>query len=107
MKYPVIIVPFLKVSGMALYPFILLHNKADLQNKVLINHEKIHLKQAEELLIVPFYIAYLLNYLVNLVVYRDHNKAYLNIVFEREAYTNECNLMHTRQRGFWFWRVYL
>lgn len=92
---------------MALYPFILVGNKKDLQNEILINHEKIHLKQAEELLVIPFYIAYLLNYLVNLAIYRQHNTAYLNIVFEREAYANECNLMYTRHRRRWFWRIYL
>ncbi|RVU01314.1 hypothetical protein EOD41_04940 [Mucilaginibacter limnophilus] len=107
MKYPVIVVPFLKVSGMALFPFILVSKEKDRNNKVLIHHETIHMKQQAELLVIPFYLLYLINYLINLAKYREHNKAYLNIVFEREAYANERNFDYTKTRGLWFWRFYL
>ncbi|RCH54734.1 hypothetical protein DJ568_09595 [Mucilaginibacter hurinus] len=107
MKYPVIIVPFLWVDGMAVFPVILVRNKAAIQNEVLINHERIHLKQQLELLVMPFYILYLLNYIVNILIHRQHNKAYQNIVFEREAYSNEKNLKYTATRVVWAWRNYL
>lgn len=107
MKYPTVVVPFLKVSGMALYPFILVNKKAAVSNKVLINHETIHLKQQAELLVIPFYLLYLLNYLCNLFIYRRHNKAYQNIVFEREAYRNERDLTYNSTRALWAWRKYL
>lgn len=92
---------------MAIFPFILVNNKAALKDKVLINHETIHLKQELELLVLPFYILYFLNYLVNYIKYRNHNKAYLNIVFEREAYVKERDLTYLKKRGLWFWRFYL
>src|SRR6218665_1729777 len=98
MSYPVIVVPFLKVSGMALYPFILVNNKQARYDKVLINHETIHLKQEAELLVLPFYVLYLLNYLVNLWSYRNHNEAYRNIIFEREAYRNEHDMLYIKKR---------
>ncbi|MEO6148598.1 MAG: hypothetical protein ABIP28_00475 [Mucilaginibacter sp.] len=107
MKYPVIVVPFLRVDGMALYPFILVKSKSAVNDRVLINHEAIHLKQQAELLVIPFYIFYLLNYLCNLFIYRGHNKAYRNIVFEREAYQNETDLAYNQKRGLWAWRKYL
>ncbi len=107
MRYPVVVVPALKVSGMALFPFILVKNKAFVTDKALINHERIHLKQQAEMLLLPFYLAYILNYLINLCRYKSHTEAYLNIVFEREAYQNERNLNYLKQRGFWFWRFYL
>lgn len=92
---------------MAIYPFILVNNKQARHDEVLINHETIHLKQEAELLVLPFYILYLLNYLFNLWSYRNHDKAYQNIVFEQEAYQNENNLLYVKQRGLWFWRFYL
>lgn len=107
MKYPIIIVSFLPVSGMALFPFILLNKKGYKQNADLINHELIHIRQQLELLIIPFYFLYLLNYLANLGVYRNHQKAYLNICFEREAYRMEKNPEYLKSRSFWGWLVFL
>jgi len=99
----VIVVPFLRVNGMAVFPFILIKHK-DLKNDAqLIRHETIHLMQELELLIVPFYMLYLINYLVNLVKHRDHEKAYLDIIFEHEAYAHEADIDYLKQRKFWGW----
>lgn len=103
MKPPIIVASWLNVNGMALFPFILVKRKADKQNNFLINHERIHLRQQLELLVVPFYILYLINYLVNLAYYKNHDKAYRAIVFEHEAYTHESNLAYLKKRGFWAW----
>lgn len=91
---------------MALYPFILISHQALLADAVLINHERIHLRQQAELLVIPFYILYLLNYLINLAIYRNHQKAYLNIVFEREAYARETNLNYLKSRKWYNWIMY-
>ena len=99
----IIRVPFLPAAGMALFPFILVKTAKLKSNKRIINHENIHLRQQRELLLVPFCIIYLLNYLLNLLYYMNHNKAYLNIVFEREAYGNEKNHDYLKQRKFWAW----
>ncbi len=94
-------------QAMALFPFILLKKLAFKDDKILINHERIHLKQEVELLIIPFYILYLLNYLINLLIYKNHYKAYLNICFEREAYINDRNLEYLKYRGFCTWVKYV
>lgn len=52
-------------------------------------HEGIHTKQMQELLYLPFYVLYVLEWLVRLVMYREARKAYRNISFEREAYANQ------------------
>ena len=91
---------------MALYPFILVNKKELLNNAVVINHERIHLRQQAELLVLPFYILYLLNYLVNLAIYHQHNKAYLNIVFEREAYAKEQAMLYLKHRKWFAWARY-
>lgn len=51
----------------------------------------------KELLYIPFYILYGLEYLKNLWKYTPH-KAYLNISFEREAYANENNFEYLKTR---------
>jgi hypothetical protein len=103
MPYPVIVAPFLKVDGMALFPFILVKKPAFKQDKVLIRHETIHLKQAAELLVIPFYVLYLLNYFLNRLKFKTHHEAYMNIVFEREAYRHERNSSYLQTRRFWAW----
>ena len=89
MKFFLIRLASLPANGMAIFPFIIVKNKSFANNPILINHEKIHLKQQLELLILPFYIAYLVHYVINLIVYKSHHQAYLNIVFEKEAYLHE------------------
>lgn len=87
-----------KIVGMSLYPFILLKNREDKNNLKLINHEKIHLRQQLELLIIFFYIWYLLEYFYWRLLSRDKNHAYLNICFEKEAYQNENDLYYLKTR---------
>lgn len=87
--------------GMTLYPFIFLRHARDKSNPVLIHHERIHLRQQLELLVLPFYILYLLEWFVKLCYYRDRNKAYRNLSFEREAYENEANFEYLKKRK-WF-----
>ena len=107
MWFKVIHLPLLKVDGMALFPFILVRKAAHKTNPVLINHEKIHLAQQMELLIIPFYMLYLAHYILNLVRYREHDKAYRNIVFEREAYRMESRPGYLKSRRFWAWVKFL
>ena len=102
-KYPVIVVSFLKVAGMAVFPFILVSSKRFIDDEVLIRHETIHLKQEAELLVIPFYLLYALSYCINLVHYRNHNRAYKMIWFEREAYANEYNADYLCKRRLYAW----
>ena len=46
------------VSGITLFPFILIKNEKDLQDIKLINHETIHIRQQLETLIIFFYFLY-------------------------------------------------
>ncbi|MEG1200098.1 MAG: hypothetical protein RSD53_11940, partial [Algoriella sp.] len=70
------------------------------ENKTLINHETIHIIQQVELLVIPFYIWYLTEYLFRLIQYKNQHKAYRNISFEREAYANEKNPNYLKERKF-------
>lgn len=55
------------------------------------NHEAIHTAQMKELLYIPFYLLYLMEWLWKLLKYRDGKKAYRNLSHEREAYDNQAN----------------
>lgn len=94
-------------SGLTFFPFIFLKEKRYLNNVVTINHEKIHIRQQVELLVIPFYILYFGNLGYNYLKYRNFQKAYRNIVFEREAYANEKNLDYLKSRSFWGFLYYL
>lgn len=76
-------------------------------DKYILNHERIHTSQMRELLFVPFYILYILEWLVRLVKYRNHNKAYMNISFEREAYANGRDLTYLSRRKPFSWIKYI
>ncbi|KAB7731208.1 hypothetical protein F5984_10415 [Rudanella paleaurantiibacter] len=98
-----LVVPFLWVDGLTLWPFVLVRRPNP--RPVLINHERIHLRQQLELGLVVFYLWYLFEYLYRLFQYGDHYTAYRNISFEREAFANDQNLKYlTSRRLFGFWR---
>ncbi|AEM69854.1 hypothetical protein Murru_0805 [Allomuricauda ruestringensis DSM 13258] len=84
--------------GLSLWPFIILKEDSLMADEVLINHERIHLKQQRELLILPFYIWYILEWLFRTVLYLDSYRAYQNISFEREAYANEKDMQYLSNR---------
>lgn len=95
-----------KISGMALFPFILLCKSSDKRNLSLINHEKIHLRQQLEMGILLFYIWYCIEFLFLWLRYQNQHTAYQNISFEREAYANEHNLNYLKNRRFWAFLKY-
>jgi hypothetical protein len=87
--------------GMTFFPFVFMADAKDKENVVFINHEKIHIRQQLELLILPFFVWYALEYLVRLIQYKDRKKAYYAISFEREAYANEKDFDYLKTRPFW------
>ena len=93
--------------GLTVFPFVFVKYDVDKKNRIFVNHEKIHLRQQLELLILPFFIWYLLEYCIRLVQYRNANLAYRNISFEREAYENESDLEYLKNRMFFSFRDYL
>lgn len=93
--------------AIAIFPFIFLKDKNLRQNKRLINHEKIHLRQQIELLVIPFYLWYLIEFLVRLIQYKNAKEAYFNISFEREAYENDENLDFLKNRKVFNFLQYL
>lgn len=93
--------------GLSLWPFIFLRHPSLRADAILINHERIHLRQQAELLLVFFYLWYLCEWLVRSLAYRDFYKAYQNISFEREAYSRERELDYLGRRPLFRFLRYL
>ena len=106
----ILVFPFLfykNYVGLTLWPFILIkqgHLKEDIR---LINHERIHLRQQIEMLIIPFYLWYVLEWVFRFIKYRDAKEAYRNLSFEREAYQQESNLEYLTNRPLFRFIKYL
>ncbi|GGI55721.1 hypothetical protein GCM10011444_00300 [Winogradskyella haliclonae] len=88
-------------SGLTLFPFIFLKRKDLAQNRILIYHERIHLRQQLELLIVLFYLFYVIEFMIRYIKLKNWKRAYKSISFEKEAYKNEGNPKFLKERPFW------
>lgn len=93
--------------GMAVFPFVIVKYGFDKTNTVFVNHEKIHLRQQLEMLVIPFFVWYLLEYLIRLLQYKNAALAYQNISFEREAYAKETDLSYLKNRSFFRFLNYI
>ncbi|HSM63978.1 MAG TPA: hypothetical protein VK833_08585 [Gillisia sp.] len=94
-------------KGISLWPFIILKSEIFKDDPVLLNHEKIHLKQQAELLVIFFYLWYGIEYLIRIFQYKKRHLAYRNISFEREAYKNEGDMNYINSRRFLDYLKYL
>ncbi len=75
--------------------------------RVDVNHEYIHTLQQREMLFVPFYLWYVMEWGIKMVKYRNLHKAYRNISFEREAYACQHDLRYRYRRKPYAWMSYL
>ncbi len=96
------------IYGITLYPFIVCKEEP---GETTINHERIHIFQQKELLVVFFYLLYVMFWIINLIKYRKEENpgqvAYMNIPFEREAYQNQGDFTYLLKRKRYAWRKYI
>jgi len=101
---------FMSIGGITLFPWIILREKYrdnpryEEHNIKVINHESIHIKQQMELLVIPFYVWYIIEWFIRLFF---KGNAYRNISFEKEAYENESNLEYLKTRKWYSFLKYL
>jgi len=91
-----------KVEGITMFPFIVLRKdiKGTPSAPFVINHEKIHIAQQGELLVIFFILIYFFEYLKGRLKGSSPGEAYRNISFEREAYTCMYDLKYLEKRKF-------
>ena len=98
------LIPFGRFSAINICGILFVKNDTVVTQR-LINHERIHTAQIIELLVIPFYIVYIVEWLCRLMLNGDVHKAYQDISFEREAYANEGDSDYTARRSlFGQWR---
>ena len=90
------------IKSITLWPFIFIEKK-EKGNKVLINHEKIHMAQAKEMWVIGFYVLYTITYILNRMFGFSHKDSYRNLPWEEEAFSNQSNLdyLKTRKKNAW------
>lgn len=98
----------LPAKGYAMNLFgVVLARKGNPVSERTIYHERIHTAQMKEMLYIVFYLWYIVEYLLRLIRYRDHDKAYRAISFEREAYSNDGSTGYLEKRKLFSWVKYL
>ena len=71
------------------------------------NHERIHIAQATELLVVPFYALWLGDFAYGLIRHKgDAKEAYRHIRLEQEAFDHEADPKYLEKRPCFAWRAY-
>ena len=66
-----------------------------------INHEKIHWAQQMEMLIIPFYLWYSVEWLIRIPI--NGRKAYYKLLHEKEAFENDDNMDYLKTRKHFAW----
>ena len=95
---------FIDVGAITLFPFIISREK---MSDVTLNHEKIHIKQQAELLIIGFYALYISYWCIALAKGLRGDEAYHAIPFEIEAYAEQDNEHYLTERKRFAWTAYL
>lgn len=96
-------IPFSGFSGITLFGILFVRKNAKV-SEVMLNHEQIHACQQKELLWVPFFLWYCIEWFIRLF---RHGNEYRSISFERETYDNEKNLNYLQERKPYAWLKYV
>jgi len=100
------IIPFKGYKAINLFGILFVRKGATIKEKD-INHECIHTRQMQEMLFIPFYLWYVIEWLIKLFIYKNSHTAYRNISFEKEAYGNEQIFSYLDIRKSYSWFKYL
>lgn len=102
------LIPFNGFSAINLFGILFVREYAKV-SKHTVNHERIHTAQMLELLIFPFYLIYVSEWLFRVLFTKDRfsKRAYYNLSFEKEAYRNQQNMLYLDSRKHYsMWRPY-
>lgn len=100
------ILPFPGYRAINLFGIIFARGNKPLSART-ITHETIHTKQMLETLIIGFYIWYLLEFLIKLVICFNWDRAYRSVSFEQEAYEFADFSNWPKWRWRWTWSMYV
>jgi hypothetical protein len=93
------------VIGITLWPFGIYFRDPAKMTKNDKNHEEIHWEQQKEMAGIFFYLWYIIEWSIKILIYGGNS--YYNISFERESYLNEKNLNYLSARKRFNWVKYI
>lgn len=97
-----------KFPAVCIWPFILIKPAGNLpEMPVLLRHETIHGRQQLEMAWVLFFIWYIVEYAIRLIVLRDFMNAYMRLAHEREAHLNDNDPDYLAKRKPFAWLRYI
>lgn len=97
--------PFKGYKCINLFGILFVRNGTVMSDEVL-NHEAIHTAQMKELWYIGFYLLYVFEFLIKLILIRNWHKAYRDISFEQEAFKNENDMDYLLNRKPYEWKKY-
>ena len=102
------IIPFPGYTAMTVCPWVFIRKKTkERYTEKTDRHETTHGLQQLETLWVLFFIIYLVEYLIKLLITFSHKRAYKSISFEQEAYNFEWELDYNDRRKHYAWTKYI
>ena len=96
-------IPFQGFKAINLFGILFVRGNARINERT-IRHEAIHTAQMKEMLYIFFYLWYVVEWIIRLFM---KGNAYRNISFEREAYSNEDDVIYLESRKRFAWIEYL
>ena len=96
-------IPFQGYKAINLFGILFVRGNARISERT-IRHEAIHTAQMKEMLYIFFYLWYIFEWIIRLFL---KGNAYKNISFEREAYSNEDDVIYLESRKRFAWIKYL
>lgn len=97
------VIPFKGFAAINLFGILFVRKDVNLTTTMM-NHECIHTTQMKEMAYVFFYLWYVMEWLIRLMM---KGNAYRNISFEKEAYGNEADFAYLSNRKRYSWFKYL
>lgn len=97
------IIPLKGFAAINLFGVLFVRKETKITAKLL-RHEAIHAAQMKEMLYIFFYLWYVVEWIIRLFM---KGSAYRNISFEREAYSNEDDVIYLESRKRFAWIKYI
>ena len=97
---------FNNIAAITLYPYVFIKSSKEETSTTLIRHELIHVHQIKEVGIVPFYLIYLWDFFLGLILHRSFQRAYYSIRFEQEAYKFQKTTGYVQNRNKGLWKAF-
>jgi hypothetical protein len=97
-----------RFPAMCIWPFLIIRPEKEIPSiSEILNHERMHGRQQLEMAWIFFFLWYMIEFFIRLLIYRDSLRAYRSLAHEREAYSNDSDPEYYKTRKLYSWIKYL